>query len=113
MQKVISKLVVLMVTCYRSSNPTKQLHPMVRNPSSVSLQSHGKLFDSAIRNPEGQPLYVLLKLSQSLIHIKILKEFSPDSPLCCRIFLMLWFLYWLNTTNICITLNIYFSLGKT
>ena len=101
-----------MVTCYRSSNPTEKPHPMVRNPNSVSLQSHGKLFDPAIWNPEGQPLYVLLKLILSLNHIKVLKDFSPDSPLCWCIRFVLWFLHWLNVTDIYITLNLLFIIGK-
>ena len=62
-QNVTSKLVVLMETCYRSSDPTKQLHPTVRNPNCVSLQSHGKLFDPTIQKLEGQSLYVLLELT--------------------------------------------------
>ena len=102
-----------MVTCYRSSNPTKQPHPMVRNANCVSLQSHGKLFDLEIQNPEGQSLYVLLKLSKSLNQIKVLKDCSPDIPLYWCIRFALWFLYWLNMTNIYITSKIYFSLGKT
>ena len=91
-----------MVTCYISRNPAEQPHPTVRNPNSVSLQLHGKLFDPAIRNPKGQPLYVLLKLSQSLSHIKVLKDYSPENLL----WFTLWFLYWLNTIDICNTSNI-------
>ena len=112
MQKFISKLVVLVVTCYISSNPTKQPHPMVRNPNSMSLKSHGKLFDPAIRNTKGQSLYVMLQLRQNLSHIKVLKDCPPDSPLCWLACYMYWFLHGLNTTNICITSNFQFSLGN-
>ena len=105
MQNVISKLVVLMIAHYRSSNPTEQPHPTVGNPNCVSLQSHGKLFNLAIQNPEGKPLYVFMELSKSLSHIKVLKDFSHNSPLCWRICFTLQFLYWLNLTDIYITLK--------
>ena len=85
---------------------------MVRNPSCVSLHSHGNLFDLAIWNPEGQPLYVLLELSKSLSYIKVLKDFSPESPLYWLLCSLLWLTHWSNSTYICIHQNFGLVLGN-